>query len=119
MVKEQLDSKRKEGNVLFNDALNVIILNGYMVSDILKEQLDSKRKEGNFYLNALNVIINFLQLYGVGHIVKEQLDSKEEGRKEGNILFNNAFNTFYLQRLYGIKLNFFKDPCFWGFFFKT
>ena len=36
MVKEQLDSKRKEGNVLFNDALNVIIkkIYGYMVSDI-------------------------------------------------------------------------------------
>ena len=36
MVKEQLDSKRKEGNVLFNDALNIIIKSfyGYMVSDI-------------------------------------------------------------------------------------
>ena len=27
---------------------------------------------------------------------------KEEGRKEGNILFNDALNTFYL-RLYGVR----------------
>ena len=27
---------------------------------------------------------------------------REEGRKEGNVLFNDALNTFYL-RLYGIK----------------
>ena len=26
----------------------------------------------------------------------------EEGRKEGNVLFNNALNTFYL-RLYGVR----------------
>ena len=36
MVKEQLDSKRKEENVSFNDALNLIIyiFYCYMVSDI-------------------------------------------------------------------------------------
>ena len=28
--------------------------------------------------------------------------SMEEGRKEGNILFNDALNTFYL-RLYGVR----------------
>ena len=28
--------------------------------------------------------------------------NKKEGRKEGNILFNNALNTFYL-RLYGVR----------------
>ena len=27
---------------------------------------------------------------------------KTDGRKEGNVLFNNALNTFYLQ-LYGIR----------------
>ena len=27
---------------------------------------------------------------------------KKEGRKEGNVLFNDALNTFYL-RLYGIR----------------
>ena len=30
------------------------------------------------------------------------LAAAQEGRKEGNVLFNNALNTFYL-RLYGVK----------------
>ena len=35
-------------------------------------------------------------------MVKDHSDSeREEGRKEGNVLFNDALNTFYL-RLYGI-----------------
>ena len=33
-------------------------------------------------------------------MVKDHSDSKR-GRKEGNVLFNDALNTFYL-RLYGI-----------------
>ena len=32
-----------------------------------------------------------------------------EGRKEGNVLFNDALNTFYL-RLYGLRLNYGKGP---------
>ena len=28
-------------------------------------------------------------------------NEREEGRKEGNVLFNDALNTFYL-RLYGV-----------------
>ena len=31
-----------------------------------------------------------------------QTNQKNEGRKEGNVLFNNVLNTFYLQ-LYGIR----------------
>ena len=31
-----------------------------------------------------------------------------EGRKEGNILFNDTLNTFYL-RLYGVRHNMVKD----------
>ena len=34
-------------------------------------------------------------------MVKDHSDS-ERGRKEGNILFNDVFNTFYLQ-LYGVR----------------
>ena len=34
-------------------------------------------------------------------MVKDHLDS-ERGRKEGNVLFNDALNTFYL-RLYGVR----------------
>ena len=39
-------------------------------------------------------------LYGVRHMVKDHSDS-ERGRKEGNVLFNDALNTFYLW-LYGV-----------------
>ena len=34
-------------------------------------------------------------------MVKDHSDS-ERGRKEGNVLFNDALNTFYL-RLYGVR----------------
>ena len=68
-------NERKEGNVLFNDALNTF----------------------------------YLRLYGVGHMVKDHSDSEtgnplpplhgllfewlNEG-KEGNVLINDALNTF-------------------------
>ena len=35
-------------------------------------------------------------------MVKDHSDSEKGRRKEGNILFNNALNTFYL-RLYGVR----------------
>ena len=45
-----------------------------------------------------------LRLYGVRHVVKDHSDSgRKEGRKEGNVLFNDTLNTFYL-RLYGVRL---------------
>ena len=60
---------RKEGNVLFNDALNICYLRLYGV-----------RKEGNNLFNdALNTF--YLQLYGVRHMVKNNSD-----RKRGNPL---------------------------------
>ena len=40
-----------------------------------------------------------LRLYSVGCMVKDHSDNE---RKEGNVLFNDALNTFYL-RLYGVK----------------
>ena len=43
-----------------------------------------------------------LRLYGVGYTVKDLSDSE---KKEGNVLFNNALNTFYFtviwRRTYG------------------
>ena len=74
-------SRRKEGNFLFNDALNTFYLRLY------------GRKEGNVLFNdALNTF--YLRLYG---------------RKEGNVLFNDELNTFYL-RLYGVgRMVRFKD----------
>ena len=63
----------KEGNILFNDALNTFYFTVIW-------------KEGNVLFNdALNTF--YLRLYG---------------RKEVNILFNDALNKFYL-RLYGRK----------------
>ena len=41
----------------------------------------------------------WMRLCGIGHIVKDHSESK---RKEGNVLVNDALNTFYL-RLYGVR----------------
>ena len=73
-------------------------------------------KEGNALFNdALNTF--YLRLYGVGHMVKDHSGSVKGNplpphgllfpivlctRKEGNYLFNDALNTFYLQ-LYGVR----------------
>ena len=39
-----------------------------------------------------------LRLFGIKHTVNDNSDSK----KEGNVLFNNALNTFYIW-LYGVR----------------
>ena len=46
MVKENSDSKRgrKEGNVLFNDALNTFLIWLYSIGHMVKDHLDSERK---------------------------------------------------------------------------
>ena len=55
--------QRKEGNVLFNDALNTFYLRLY------------GRKVGNVLFNdALKTF--YLMLYGVGHMVKNHSDSE-------------------------------------------
>ena len=55
MVKVHSDSKRKEGNVIFNDALNTFYLRLYGVGHMVKVHSDSERKEGNVLINdALN-----------------------------------------------------------------
>ena len=64
---------RKEGNVLFNDALNTFYLRLY-----------GERERNVLFNDALNTF--YLQLYG---------------ERERNVLFNDALNTFYL-RLYGV-----------------
>ena len=42
---------------------------------------------------------HYIYFYVIGCMAK---DHPDKGRKEGNVLFNDAFNTFYL-RLYDIK----------------
>ena len=70
-----LEAGRKEGNVLFNDALNTFYLRLYGVGHMVKDHSDSERKEGNVLFNdALNTF--YLRLYGVGHMVKDHSDSK-------------------------------------------
>ena len=64
---------RKEGNVLFNDALNTFYLQLYGVRHMV-------RKTGNvLFNNALNTF--YLRLYGVEHMVKDHSDSER-----GNLL---------------------------------
>ena len=58
---------RKEGNILFNDALNTFYLQLYGKGN---------RKEGNILFNdALNTF--YLRLYGFGHMVKDHTGRKE------------------------------------------
>ena len=49
-------------------------------------------------INKQTVILEFL--YILNKLIKQT--DREKHRKEGNVLFNDAFNTFYLQ-LYGVR----------------
>ena len=51
MVKDHSDSERKEGNVLFNNALNTFYLRLYGVRHMVKDHSDSEMKEGNILFN--------------------------------------------------------------------
>ena len=62
----------KEGNVLFNDALNTFYLWLYGVGHMVKDHSDHEETHCRH----------------MGYL---------KGRKGGNVLFNNALNTFYLQ----------------------
>ena len=76
---------RKEGNVLFNDALNAFYLRLY------------GRKEGNVLFNdALNTF--YLQLYGIGHMVKDHSDSKRRNPlpPHGLLFLINSKVFFYM-----------------------
>ena len=74
MVKEHSESERqrKEGNVLFNDALNTFYLRLYGVRYMVKEHSESgrQRKEGNIlFNNALNTFyftVIWCQTFGKG-----------------------------------------------------
>ena len=64
---------KKEGNVLFNDALNTFYLQLYGVGHMVKDHSDSeKKRERNVLFNdALNTF--YLRLYGVGGYKEEHL----------------------------------------------
>ena len=86
MVKDHSDSER-ERNVLFNEALNTLYLRLY------------GRKE-MFYLTMHPT--HFIYGYMASDMVKDHSDSLIVRKRERNVLFNDALNTFYL-RLYGRK----------------
>ena len=72
---------RKEGNVLFNDALNTFYLWLYGVRQVVKEVSDNERKPATAtWVSQTAQVIT-------GVCVR---------RKEGNVLFNDDLNTFYL-----------------------
>ena len=64
---------------------------------------------GHFYSNERTKEMFYLTthsthfIYGyVGYLASDIIMVKDQGRKEGNVLFNDALNTFYL-RLYGVR----------------
>ena len=99
----------KDGNVLFNDALNTFYLWLYGIIYMVKDHSDSERKL--FYMHhptdrmthttafVTPVMEHWLErIYNsVTHLRHNILCI----RKEENALFNDALNIFYL-RLYGI-----------------
>ena len=117
---------RKEGNVLFNDALNTFYLRLYGIRHMVKDHSDSERgnplpphgllfpisSKGSevrmqstwfviWYSSVIEIaIISFwFMVHRHISIICFKILST---RKEGNVLFNDALNTFYL-RLYGIR----------------
>ena len=74
-VLSRIAKEQKEGNVLFNDALNTFYLRLYGIIHMVKDHSDIERKEGNVLFNdTLNTF--YLRLYGVGHMVKDHSDSE-------------------------------------------
>ena len=79
----------KEGNCLFNDALNTFYLRLYDVRHMVKDHSDSERgrKEGNVLFNDVLNTFFYLRLYGVRHMVKDHSD-----REKGNPLLHMGYS---------------------------
>ena len=77
-------TQTKQGQVLFNDALNTFYLWLYGVRHMVKDHSDSEKGETErerdvLFNDALNTF--YLRLYGVRHMVKDHSDS-EKGETE-------------------------------------
>ena len=94
-----ISNRERERNVLFNDALSTFYLRLYGVRHMVKDHSDSE-KEGRemFYLTTHST--HFIYGYMASDIWLRTILIVR--RKEGNVLFNDALNTFYLQ-LYGVR----------------
>ena len=88
MVKDHSDSKRKEGNVLFNDTLNTFYLRLYGVRHVEKDHTDSERgRKEMFYLmtHSTHFIYGYME-------------------RERNVLFNDTQHILFTviwRRTYG------------------
>ena len=83
---------RKEEHVLFNDALNTFYIRVYGIRHMVRDHSDSER--GNpLHPHRLLLLIN-------SKVPVRSLETHTE--REGNGLFNDALNTFYI-RVYGIR----------------
>ena len=106
-----MKSKMKEGNVLFNDSLNTFYLRLYGIRHTVKDHSDSER--GNpllshgllFPINSKGSFICVIPqkdntYHGLCYTSRGALAGT--GKKEGNVFFMDALNTFYLW-LYGVR----------------
>ena len=89
--------------------LYVIIISKPDVASLISESNynEIKRKNRYFYpsctTNNIEKIVLCLNAHHRCDIYKhEEGEQRKEGKKEGNVLFNDALNTFYL-RLYGVR----------------
>ena len=100
----------KEGNVLFNEALNTFYLRLYGVEHMVKDQSDNKI--GNplpphgllFPINSKGSFICTIpdRIAHTTAFVIPIMEHWMEGKKQGNGLFNDKLNTFYL-KLYVVE----------------
>ena len=93
---------RKEGSVLFNDALDTFfILWLYGVGHMVKDRSDSKRENPLPSQHELLLWISngFPYQEGRKEVFYLMMHSTHfyYGYMEGNVLFNDALNTFYLR----------------------
>ena len=81
--------KRKEGNVLFNDAINTFYLRLYG-KIVCLNHVTKINAEGNVLFNDTLTTL-YLRLYGITHMVKDHSDSER-----GNLLLHYMGYSFQL-----------------------
>ena len=104
---------KEEGNVLFNDTINTFYLRLYGVAHMLKDHSDSERgnslpphgllflisSNGFFYMHHPTGRIAHTTAFVtpvVEHWLEREL-AQWVKNNEGNVLFNDALSTFYIQ----------------------
>ena len=94
-------SLRKEGHImLFNNALNTFYIWLYHVEHMVTDHLDSTRRNPLPPLHSIPFPSSFTCT--IQDKIAHTMHLLHQSWKEGNVLFNDALNTFYL-RLYGVR----------------